>query len=870
MSTLEPQQLRATLVPKQSFTGTLNPVAQFTARFTIDPTQLIARLTQKPELLATLQVETFRATLGTGLPIPGPEGPPGPPGPEGPEGPVGPAGTQGVQGPSGPAGPDGPTGPAGPQGIQGVTGSQGIQGVKGDTGIQGPAGPTGPTGPQGTGLQVKGTVPTAANLPTSGNQPGDGWITADTGHLWTWSGTAWVDAGPLQGPPGPQGPTGATGAKGSQGDPGPTGAQGSTGPQGPAGATGATGATGTTGPPGVQGPAGPQGTTGTTGPQGPPGSPGPQGATGTTGATGAQGPQGIQGPQGLKGDTGSTGPAGADSTVPGPQGPKGDTGSQGDPGPTGSQGPKGDIGPTGPTGAQGPQGVPGPTGTTGATGPAGPPGADSTVPGPQGPKGDTGAQGPAGATGATGPPGADSTVPGPQGPAGPKGDPGATGAQGPQGDPGATGATGPAGATGPTGPPGADSTVPGPPGPKGDTGATGAQGPQGDPGAQGPTGATGSQGPQGNTGPQGPQGPPTNIQDEGTLLTTRAAINFTGAGVTATDDAANNRYNVTIPGALQTPWTSDINGAGYKLNNAGAIGIGTTPGATPFIVQKSGMTAPLIAGSDPAASGFACLQLSNDSNAVFLGTAGSGYGIAAYRNNGFLRADGDLEFLTGAGAVERMRITASGNVGIGTASPLNPLHVRISATALADLLRLDNSFNGPDNGVGIAFANADQAHLAGRIAVIRNGAGVSQDMVFHTSSSWSTTDPSEKMRITGAGNVGIGTTSPVDMLSVACTPQVPSADGAIRVETQNHAWIGRFALKASSGGIPRLALDGPTATDGTFAERISIPSNGNVGINKNNPGSKLSVVGLPTSSSGLTSGDIWIDTAAGNVLKIVP
>ena len=54
---------------------------------------------------------------------------------------------------------------------------------------------------RGQGIVVKGTVPTKADLPTSGNTQGDMWITADTGHGWAWSGTAWVDSGPVQGPP---------------------------------------------------------------------------------------------------------------------------------------------------------------------------------------------------------------------------------------------------------------------------------------------------------------------------------------------------------------------------------------------------------------------------------------------------------------------------------------------------------------------------------------------------------------------------------------------------------------------------------------------------------------------------------------------
>lgn len=41
----------------------------------------------------------------------------------------------------------------------------------------------------------KGTVATLSALPSSGQATGDGWVTGDTGHLWAWSGTAWVDGG---------------------------------------------------------------------------------------------------------------------------------------------------------------------------------------------------------------------------------------------------------------------------------------------------------------------------------------------------------------------------------------------------------------------------------------------------------------------------------------------------------------------------------------------------------------------------------------------------------------------------------------------------------------------------------------------------
>lgn len=261
--------------------------------------------------------------------IQGPTGPTGPvsttPGPTGPTGPTGAAST--VPGPTGPTGPQGVQGPTGPQGLtgptgpQGATGPQGVQGPTGPTGptgpvstVPGPTGPTGPTGPRGTdgtSVTIKGTVPNAGALPPTGNTPGDGYIAQDTGHLWVWSGTAWVDAGPIVGPTGPTGPNGIQG---------PTGPTGPLGPTGPQGVQGATGPTGPTGPQGIQGPTGPAGGQGI------------QGPTGPAGANGATGPTG---PAGTNGATGPTGPTGPASTVTGPTGGTGPTGPTGATGPTG-------------------------------------------------------------------------------------------------------------------------------------------------------------------------------------------------------------------------------------------------------------------------------------------------------------------------------------------------------------------------------------------------------------------------------------------------------------------------------------------------------------------------------------------------------
>jgi hypothetical protein len=115
----------------------------------------------------------------------------------------------------------------------------------------GSIGPTGATGAQGTSITVKGSVATVGNLPSSGNAVNDAWIVSGNGNLYVWSGSAWINAGPIVGPTGPQGITGAQGIQG------PTGAQGVTGPTGAQGITGPQGVTGpsVTGPTGAIGPA---------------------------------------------------------------------------------------------------------------------------------------------------------------------------------------------------------------------------------------------------------------------------------------------------------------------------------------------------------------------------------------------------------------------------------------------------------------------------------------------------------------------------------------------------------------------------------------------------------------------------------------
>src|SRR5215469_11493872 len=802
----------------------------------------------------------------------GPQGNPGATGATGPQGNPGPAGATGPIGPIGPTGPQGNQGPGGPAGPQGLTGATGPQGSTG------PAGPQGPQGVPGQSVTIKGSVATAANLPTTGNQVGDGWITTDTGHLHVWTGTAWNDVGNVTGPAGPTGP------QGIQGVPGPTGATGATGATGTPGATGATGPAGATG---AQGPQGPQGLTGQTGLQGTPGAQGPQGIAGNAGPTG---PQGATGPAGATGPTGSQGPQGpagqslsmkgsvsSSSSLPASGNNLNDAWIASDTGHlwvwNGSswvdagqfQGP---IGPTGPQGIQGATGLTGPAGATGPTGPAGPTGDTGLTgnTGPQGPQGNQGPTGPAGPQGTTGATGAQ----GPQGPAGP---------QGPQGNPGQsvtivgsvpteadlpTSASpgdgyitedtghlwvwsgtvwndvglvqGPPGPTGPTGPQGATGLT-GPQGASGPQGATGATGSQGSTGPTGPAGATGAQGPTGATGPPGPNIPATN--------STLGSI-IVGSGLSVGSDGT---LSATVSGGTPASPTGSV-----QFNNSGAfggsanlfwdianfrLGIGTsTPGCS---MDCSGMIR---------------------STSVTYPTAGAGIEIAYTGSLGFIEA-----YDRGASAWKPLQLNGApilfnpsgqGNVGIGTSTPATSLHIAsgtpsglaypaatFSASGNSAMGRIFGPITSGGDQLyasqnlyysGSQWNSDDATGSAGMIAL--TGSNYQFPIVFYVSPASANPralkaslqcDVSGNVVMT-AGNVGIGTASPSRLL------QVQSASGVAAQFNLTQTGYASWDIQIPASGSALTFGQGGT-------ELVRITSAGNVGIGTTSPNQALHVNG---------------------------
>jgi hypothetical protein len=122
-------------------------------------------------------------------------------------------------------------------------------------------------------------------------------------------------------------------------------------------------------------------------------------------------------------------------------------------------------------------------------------------------------------------------------------------------------------------------------------------------------------------------------------------------------------------------------------------------------------------------------------------------------------AYGSLAFSTmnATTMTEKMRITPTGNIGIGTTTPNLPLAIQANSGAGAISL-----YGRPsDSDSQISFFSNNQSTLNGYLYVapvnFQLGSTVAAPMTFITNSS-------ERMRITPAGNIGIGTTDPQSLL----------------------------------------------------------------------------------------------------------
>jgi hypothetical protein len=148
-----------------------------------------------------------------------------------------------------------------------------------------------------------------------------------------------------------------------------------------------------------------------------------------------------------------------------------------------------------------------------------------------------------------------------------------------------------------------------------------------------------------------------------------------------------------------------------------------------------------------------------------------------------------------------------GNVGIGTASPSNPLE--ISSTTSAQLRLTRNA------GTEYSTLYSDSA---GGLIISSYSSGSSNYQIFSINSS-------EKLRIINNGNVGIGTTNPGYLLDLSKTAGGDTYSG-INLQASNYGYTIEGGLTQNVGG--ELIFSSNNA--GTRAPRVKFAPNGNVTI----------------------------------------
>jgi len=317
------------------------------------------------------------------------------------------------------------------------------------------------------------------------------------------------------------------------------------------------------------------------------------------------------------------------------------------------------------------------------------------------------------------------------------------------------------------------------------------------------------------------QGSTTSFTSRGGTSST-GQFNFRITNGTTTTNALfiNQQAKAKFAGALAVDGTGDS----YFTGN---VGIGTTSPSAKLSVN-----------------GNIFLQ-GNDDYIAFNTSASSGHPKIK------MNSDADFSFLNTAGT-NTFHIENGGNVGIGTTSPSAKLEVSDTTTGIGAIV--GNTTHNSRLQIYTAAVGKNSEIWFGDAA----DSDVGKVDYDHANNSMAfTTNATERMRITSAGNVGIGTTSPNSKLHLYRTG---TSDNILNIQNGQDAYASVLVLtanndngagynslqSATNGGTQHWRIwGGAAASTMAFStggsERMRIDSSGNVGIGLTDPDSRLDI-----------------------------
>jgi hypothetical protein len=191
-----------------------------------------------------------------------------------------------------------------------------------------------------------------------------------------------------------------------------------------------------------------------------------------------------------------------------------------------------------------------------------------------------------------------------------------------------------------------------------------------------------------------------------------------------------------------------------------------------------------------------------------------------------------VNFWVNGSSATVLKVESNGNVGIGTASPTDPLHIKsVAATNVLIDAPTDNA------SLTLQCGSSDAGAESAFVQFIQNTTpkwqmGMNTDNTFRW---YNYNTLSEAMQIDSSGRLGIGTSSPISPLHVATTSQIVGTFISTGADPQIYLGDAATTDNAFILGYDRADNRGYLTVAGDSDSVLTIVDGGNVGIGTSSP-----------------------------------